>query len=220
MQVFIRSITAGSGDDIAVDFEFCGAHGSERVKCVIPISVYTEYELRKGESSCEIYDAVAHASELYTALKKGIYMLGFGSCSVSTLTSKLVAKGFSRDIARDAVSEIAKRGYIDENANAQREAERCAMKLWGANRIKAALQQKRYSSEAIENALFSLEDRDVDFDDNCKKLIASRYPKIPDDRAQMQKLVAAVCRMGYSVSQIRSACNELLSEQRRPNPYK
>jgi SOS response regulatory protein OraA/RecX len=220
MTVFLSSITAGSGDDIVITFELCGTHGSERVKCVIPIAVYTDYGLTNGECSCELYDSVAHAADVYAAFKRGIYILGFGSSSENALISKLVAKGIARDIAREAVKQIGERGYLDEAENALREAERCVEKLWGESRVKAALQQKRYSPEAIEDALFTLQDREVDFDANCKTLIASRYQKIPEDRAQMQKLVAAVCRMGYSVSQIRSACKALLAEQRRPDPYK
>ena len=222
MTLFLRSITAGSGDDVAIEFELCGTHGSERVKCVIPIEVYTECRLEKGEVACELYEAISRAADVYAAFKRGVYILGFGACSTSMLVSKLIAKGFERDIAREAAAQIKKRGYLDEASNAIREAEKCAAKLWGATRIRAALQQKRYSAEAIDNALFALEDEDraVDFDENCKRLIASRYKVIPQDRAQMQKLVAAVCRMGYSISQIRTACNELITEQRRPDPYK
>lgn len=218
--ISVSAILAGSGEDIIVELTRSGSDGEGKEKCIIPISLYTELQIKKGESSRELCELVLRESEIYSAFKRGLYILGFGFCSKNMLLSKLVQKGFDREVSRQAVDRISERGYLDECANALREAERCVAKLWGQTRIKATLQQKRYSYEAIESATFALEDGGVDFDENCKRLIASRYPHIPEDRAQMQKLIATVCRMGYSVSQIKSAAAELLCEQKKPNPYK
>lgn len=220
MAVVITSFTAGSGDEITVGFELCDGSEQSSVKHTIPISVYTELGLAKGECSTELYCRVAREAGIHAAFKRGGYILGFGACSVNMLVSKLISKGFERADARAAVERMQERGFIDEYENAAREAEKCAEKLWGESRIRAELARKRYDSEAIAQALYSLEDSGLDFDENCKKLIASRYAEIPSDRAQMQKLVAAVCRMGYSISQIKSACSLLLAEQKRPDPYK
>ncbi len=215
MRISIVSLKAGGSDEIWVGFELAEGDNICRESFLISTLAYTELGLLKGESDQEVYSAVERESNIYSAFKKGMYMLGFGACSSNMLVSKLRAKGFSTDVSRAAVERISLKGFLDENENARREAERCCQKLWGESRIRAKLCEGRYSHEAVEQALFFLEDSGVDFDANCKSLIDRRYLVIPTDRGEMQKLIAAVCRQGYTVSQIKSACGKLAAERKR-----
>ena len=214
MRLEVVSLAAGGADEITVTFEMSDGERASKVRLLLPTEAYMRLDITKGECSTELYEQAEREAETYSAYKRGLYILGYGQCSERMLISKLAAKGHQRAAAERAVEQLRSAGYIDENSSALREAERCAAKLWGESRIRAALAEKRYSGEAISNALYALEDGGLDFDENCRKLIAASYPEIPTDRAQMQKLVAAVCRKGYGVSQIKAACLAVQSERR------
>ncbi len=214
MRISVVSLTAGGSDEIRVCFELTEGDNVSKESFIISTRAYTQLEISKGESDREVYEAVEREAQIYSAFKRGMYILGFGACSKKLLVSKLCAKGFAADVSREAAERIAQRGYIDENENARREAEMCCAKHWGESRIRAKLTERRYSREAIDQALFFLEDSGVDFDENCKRLIDKRYGAIPSDRGELQKLIASVCRQGYTVSQIKGACARLSAERR------
>ena len=48
----------------------------------------------------------------------------------------------------------------------------------------------------------------MDFSLNCSKLIKKKYLPLPKDKKEMQKIIAALMRYGYSMSQIKSAVLE------------
>lgn len=214
MKITVESLCIGQSDDITVCFEL--AHGDNicKEKFVISAEAYARLGLRKGESEQSVYDSVEKEAKVYSAFKKGTYVLGFGACSKNQLVSKLRSKGFDLSVANEAVERISLRGFLDENENAKREAERCCAKLWGESRIRAKLFEKRYCKDAVEQAMFFLEDSGVDFDANCKLFIDKHYRDIPRESKELQKLVAAVCRQGYSVSQVKSACLLLTKERK------
>lgn len=214
MQISVSSIIARSGDELSVGFELVQGDNCCRQSFVISIDAYTRLGIVKGQCSRELYEAVERESSLNGAIKRGVYILSFGDCSAQMLISKLCAKGIDRQIATVAVERICDEGLLNEEESAIREAERCVAKLWGEPRIKAKLAERRYSRDAAEKAMLALEDKGVDYDALCKAYIDKKYSVMPTDRAQMQKLVAAVCRQGYTVSQIKAACSALRSERR------
>ena len=166
MQIEICSLSAAGEDEIAVSIEMRAADRSEKRRLVIPSEIYIELGLAKGECSRELYDTLEREAEIYTAYRRGLAILGYGACSKRMLTSKLISKGIDRSIAGIAVEKIESRGYIAEDASARREAERCAAKLWGESRIRAHLNSKGYGKDAVDDAMFSLEDAGVDFVEN------------------------------------------------------
>lgn len=214
MRIEVISLTAAGSDGIAVGFRLSDGENSCKESLIISIDVYTQLDIQRGECPRELYEKVESEASIFEAYRRGINVLGFGFCSRKMLVSKLRQKGYSMDIAEEAVKRIEAKDYLDEGENSLREAEKCVAKLWGEARIKGALAEKRYSVEAINAALYALEDSGVDYDANCKELIDKKYKVLPTDRVQMQKLVAAVCRYGYSVAQIKRACIKL-SEERK-----
>ena len=213
MQIEICSLCAAGEDEIAVSIEMRAADRSEKRRLVIPSETYIELGLSKGECSRELYDTLEREAEIYTAYRRGLAILGYGACSKRMLTSKLIAKGIDRSIATIAVERIEERGYIVEDASARREAERCAAKLWGESRIRAHLASKGYGKDAVDDAMFSLEDAGVDFEENCVKLVESKCKCIPTDRLALQKLIASISRYGYSLGEVKSAINTVANKK-------
>lgn len=208
MNISIASICAASGDDIAICVLVSNTDKSQREKFVISADAYTRMGLSKGEIDTDTYEALEREAGVNAAFKRAVAILGYGGCSKRALVSKLLQKGFGREYALEAAERASALGFIDDTQNACREAERCVAKLWGEARIRACLIQKGYSSSAVEQALCALEDDGVDFEENCRQLIDKKYPVIPKERAEKQKLVAALVRYGYTLSQIKSALSK------------
>lgn len=208
MEISVVSICAASGDDIAVCVLVSNGAESQREKFVISVDAYAKMGISKGEIDTDTYEALEWEAGVSSAFKRAMAILGFGSCSKRALVSKLLKKGFEREYAVAAVERADELGFIHDEQNAHREAERCVAKLWGEARIRASLIQKGYSSDVVEQALCQLEDDGVDFEENCRELIRRKYPVLPKERAELQKLIAALMRYGYTLSQIKSALNK------------
>lgn len=204
----ITSLSAQSaGEEIKVSFEITGNCQSERQNqsFVISAKQYLVLGLTKGECGTQTYDEVSRAAEVWSAVKKAITLLGYGACSEKALRAKLISKGFDKQTAEEAVSEVAARGLIHAEDDATREAHKLVSKLWGKKRIVAALYEKGYSADAVSAAMYALEDSGVDYVGNCRCLLEKRYGKIPSDTPSRQKLFAAMQRYGYSIAEIKQA---------------
>ena len=177
----------------------------QRETFVVSPRLVADLRLRTGVCDTACYDAVSRGSEVGAAVKKGLYLLGYGSCSERTLVRKLASKGFSQQIAREAVSEIERRGYLNEDADALREAQRCVAKRWGQRRIAAALMSKGFAQESIQRALYTLEDQGVDYVELCAERIQSKAERIPRDPDDRRKMIASLQRNGFSMSEIQEA---------------
>ena len=219
MQIAVTSVAASGADDILVGVEMRDREHLQKERFLISTELYADLQISKGECSRELYELLESESKIYAAYKRGLYVLGFGACSEKMLVSKLVAKGFEREASRIAAERIRERGFLSEENNARREAERLAAKLWGETRIRAQLCSKGYDSDSVDDALFALEDSGVDFEDNCIKLVESKCKakKLPSDRSELQKLIASVMRYGYSASQVKHALSQISS--RKPSIY-
>ena len=205
MLIEILSLTAAGEHEIFVSFKLTGAEGSECKRFLISDVAYIELGLQRGESTREQYEQVEYESEVYVAYKRGLAILGFGGCSERMLASKLINKGIEKKIALRAVARLRDKGFVNERENACREAERTAVKLWGESRIRAHLRSRGYRDESVDAAMFFLEDGGVDFDKNCIAVVESKCKHLPQDKLVLQKLIASVCRYGYSFAQVKSA---------------
>ena len=208
MLIKITSLYAmNAGEEMGITFEVTSDDGlhTEKQTFVISSKQYLLFDISKGECGTELYDTVARAARVWQAVRRGVSLLGYGACSEKALRSKLVMKGFDRDIAADAVEELVSMGLIRPNDDAFREAQRLAAKLLGKRRIVAGLYEKGYSAEAVAAAMNLLEDEGIDYVRNCRELIRKRYGGIPDSIAEKRKLYSALQRYGYSLSEIKDA---------------
>ena len=215
MTVSVLSISARGENEIAVTFEISQGELSDRESFLLSAKAYADLGISLGECDTECYDRVAEAAELYRVVKKGLSLLSFSRCSKKALVRKLVLKGFSKESAARAADELLLEGYIDEYADALREAEIGVSKLWGENRIRASLYEKGYPDEAISAAMYSLEDNGVDFSEICAERLERTADSIPDAPKEKQKLVASLMRYGFSTSQIRDAFREFSDKTKK-----
>jgi SOS response regulatory protein OraA/RecX len=215
MQIFITSIAASGNDDIAVSLEIREGEQIQRERFVVSAEVYASLGISKGECDRELYDLLEGEARICAAYKRALYILGYGSCSMRAMVSKLVAKGFDKTDASVAVERLESRGLLVEESNARREAERCAAKLWGETRIASHLRSKGYSGESVKDALFALEDNGVDFEANCLKLVESKCHggALPSERSELQKLIASVMRYGYSSGEVKHALSQIANRK-------
>ena len=160
----------------------------------------------------ELYEAAEREEALEQAVERGLRILGCGGISQRALENRLTQKGVKRQLAKEAAERLAQRGYLNENAQALREAERCVGKLWGPRRIEASLRSKGYSSEVVQRAMYALEGEGTDFVHLCAERIRGQKQEPPREPRERQKWMAALSRYGFSGSEIREALRLLKQE--------
>ena len=208
MTVTITSISALSGGaEIALSVRISEGERFETRTLVLLARQYAELRPEKGDIDCDRFELLLAESEICSAVKRGMNILGFGASSEKNLVLKLRSRGFSRDAATSAARYLSELGYIKETDDALREAQKCLRKLWGRRRIASALCEKGYTKEAVSAALDEL--RDVDFAGNCAELIETRFRGLPENGDDRRKLVASLTRYGYSSTEIKEAFGRL-----------
>ena len=205
MTVTILSLSARGSEEIGVTFELRSGEHAQKETFLISAALLADLRLQVGESNQACYDAVCRGAELCRAMKRGLSILGYGSCSETTLCRKLTAKGFDREIAAEAVRELSQGGYLNGGEDALREAERCVAKYWGKRRIAATLFSKGYASDHVRDALDTLEDEGVDYAMLCAQRIRRQVGVVPSEPVARRKLIASLERYGFTASEIRDA---------------
>ncbi|MBO7310588.1 MAG: regulatory protein RecX [Clostridia bacterium] len=208
MRISICSLyTMSAGEETGVTFECVSDDGfhSSKSTFVISSKQYLTLGLSRGDCSAELYDTVAYSAEIWSAVRRGVSILGYGACSEKALRSKLVMKGFSKEVASDAVEYLVGMGLVRPIEDALCEARKLASRLWGKRRIVSGLYEKGYSAEAVGFALASLEDEGVDYIGNCCELIRKRYSASIEDASERRKAFSALARYGYSLSEIKES---------------
>ena len=212
MTVSVVSVSARGKDEVSVSFEIRQGEAVQRESFLIGAAALADMYIAVGECSRETFDAVSLAAEQYAALKAGLSMLSYGAYSKKALCRKLTQRGFSRQIAAETADTLSALGYIDETADAFREAQRAVAKLWGKRRIYAHLLEKGYSEEAIHSAICSLEDEGVDFSELCADRLRQMGRDISRDPKEKQRLIASLMRYGFSMSEIKTAVKSICEE--------
>ncbi|MBQ7384642.1 MAG: regulatory protein RecX [Clostridia bacterium] len=204
MTVSVTSVSAlNGGSEILLSVCISDGEHSEKRQLVLLSRQYAELRPEKGEISEERFDELSHAADICAAVKRGMNILGYGASSKKNMRLKLRSKGFSPEVSETAAEYLEELGYINEESDAEREAERCVGKYWGRRRIAAALYEKGYCEAAVRGAIDSLEA--VDFEGRCVSLIEKKFRALPEDANGRKKLFAALLRYGYSPSEIKNA---------------
>ena len=209
MTIIVTSLSVHAKDEIAVSVEISDGEHTQRERLIISSAQCAELGIIQGEIDRDIYDSILYSSKVHTAVRQGLSILSYGTCSERALVRKLISRGNTHEIAENALNELRESGYISEDSDAAREAERGAIKLWGRMRITAALREKGYSDASIKYALSHLRSSGVDFVENCAILISRKWGEIPSDQNERRKMIAAVMRYGYSTDEIRAACKRI-----------
>ena len=134
------------------------------------------------------------------ARNRGMELLNYRPMSCQELQSKLTQKGETPEAAGAAVDWLQEHGFLDDARYAAQVVRHYAGKGYGEGRIRQELRRRGISRELWDEALRLAPDPD----DKLDAFIASRL-KDPGDRAQVQKIGAALFRRGYSWEEIRAA---------------
>lgn len=157
----------------------------------------------------ETYDKISLLAEKTSALKEGSRIIGGADRSVREVARKLKTKKFSDEAVKFALSVLKQNGYLDEEANCQRIAEReLRSKHHGKRRILSYLLSHGYAGEAAEAAVNGISDEE--YRDALRYTIERKFPNIAHaDRPEQQKSIAALMRLGFDVSEILGIIKEM-----------
>lgn len=168
------------------------------------------YRLSSADTvSREIYEMLCADSERCEAVTKALRALSASTLSYGALNFKLKQSGFSDDAIRAATAIIRKRGLIDEESDASAIAEKMARsKGRGPARIKAELQKKGYSPSVAENAARSVP---VEiYEEALRRALRSKcVGGIPTEKAERDRIIASLVRLGFSTGMIFSSMREI-----------
>ena len=168
------------------------------------------YHLTSADAvSADVFHMIRADSERCEAVTKALRALTASTLSYGALNAKLKQSGFSEDAVRAAVAIVRKRGLINEEADAADIAEKMARsKGRGPARIKAELQKKGYSSSVASAAAGSVP-QEI-YEEALRKSLHSKCKgRVPEDKAERDRLTASLVRLGFSTGMIFSAMNEL-----------
>ena len=212
ISVFVQN----EGKEVQLEVELRQGENSDRRIFRMPRSIFESFGISEGEITREDMTEIMDADERYKALKRAFDIVAYGRNSRKVLEDKLRHRGFSPQIAHDIAEYMKNHGYLDEDEDASREVDVCVRKLWGSKRILMHLHQKGYDTETISAAKKYMET--IDFVDVCVKLVREKYKTLPKDDAERQKVIAALIRHGFSMSEIKAAA-KIIEYYRLPGDF-
>lgn len=199
LSVFVQN----EGKEVQLEIELRQGENSDRRIFKMPKSIFESIGVCEGEITRESMTEIMDADERYKALKRAFDIISYGRNSKKVLEDKLRHRGFSPEICHDIAEYMKNHGYIDEDEDANREVDLCVKKLWGSRRILMHLHQKGYDSSTINAAKEYMDT--IDFVDVCVKLVRTKYRTLPKEESERQKVIAAIIRHGFSMSEIKAA---------------
>lgn len=199
----VSCLLVREGKEVEITVETSEVYKMNTYRYTLSREAWVRLGLAEGEISREDMKELLYEEEKYRATKKAFDILAFGRNSARTLALKLRHRNFSPRIA-DEVSELLKeKGYIREDEDVVREAEACVKKHWGMRRILMHLHQKGYDNDAMNVAKEYL--AEMDFVEVCAELIREEFGTLPKDEKERNRVIAAVVRYGYSMTEIKNA---------------
>ena len=131
---------------------------------------------------------------------RAMELLSYRPMSGKELRDKLVQKGEAEEDAEAAVLWLTEHRFLDDARYAGMVVRHYAGKGYGAGRIQQELRRRGVPRELWVEALEDLPAAE----DKLDRFLASRL-RDPGDRAQVQKVSAALVRRGFSWEEIRAA---------------
>lgn len=204
LTITVRSLRAQrDGSEILVGVVLENGEHREQKSLLLTVEQYYELKPVRGVISEELYDRLEEASTLCRAIRCGENLLSYGANSAQMLSQKIVRHGFRRDVAMSAAQKLQEMGLIDEESDMRREIEKCLQKLWGSKRIQSHLWSRGFGNNVMASLPSYLEE--IDFAANCAALIRKHYGEVPEEVDAQKRMIASLCRYGYSLTEIREA---------------
>lgn len=207
----VKGISRRADSTVLISVEVSNESGRELVEFILIDALFEELMIERGDEIGEILPSLDHYSSVTAAYSSALSSFAYVQSSLKALYRKLIMKGFSKDVSREAIDIIRERGFVDEEAIALRRAELMIEKLWGRSRILKKLFEEGFPSEVIESVSDFLDG--VDFADKCRSVILKKYTCIPEERKEREKMYAALLRLGYSSADIRGAISRISEKE-------
>lgn len=217
MKTIIEKITPiREGEAVIVSLSLSDGVHEEKCKHEIATDLFFDmgFSMSAGDGiviNQSQYEMLADAAELTSAIKKGADLIGFAQNTKKSLVSKLIHRGFSKDISVRAADYLENVGYINEREQAEELfADLAERRLYGPSRIRNELYKKGFSEDVINVTMQT----ELDFDEILAERIR-RTVNLSDfaDKAKRQKEIASLMRYGFSVGNIKNALIILKDEQ-------
>lgn len=148
------------------------------------------------------------ATELETAKKRAMYLLGGRDYSRKELLDKLL-KNYSREICEEAVRQMEEYGYLDDRRYADKLARKFVeVRKYGKSRAKMMMIQKGLGPSIADEALsrYSADDMVEEITAIIEKKYMDRLSADGNEgMKEMQKVMAALARRGYGYEDIKKA---------------
>ncbi|MBE6854849.1 MAG: regulatory protein RecX [Ruminococcus sp.] len=172
-----------------------------------------DFGLRTGlELTEEKLEEICEAAEFRRAYQRALYLLDLRAHTYYELFQKL-SKHYPREICRKVCDRLSELQIINDRACAQSYARQFVeIKKYGLRRAAMELRHRGLSEVLIQDALAPYHDNvDERLSDVLKKKYARRLTD-PTDRAEIEKVKAALVRRGYGFSEINSAIKAYFEE--------
>ena len=163
-----------------------------------------------GALDAACFELLCHEDEIYRAMCVGMRVLSGADASAAQLRHKLRTKGFSEELAAKVSALLEARGYVNEERGALFECEKELRRLRGDRRILAELRAKGYGDKALAAVRERLAEEDGAA--RCRALLRKKRITVPGDPKELNKLIAALVRYGYTSSEIRRALQVEIEE--------
>lgn len=164
---------------------------------------FDRFDIDEGERIDDKHFVKLREENLFdNARRQAFALLSYGENNKKMLISKLIDRGFSKELSQNVADYMEHRGYIDEEKQMGLLLETYLKKKFGKIKITRELISKGYKREAVAKFVQD-EFPKIDFAANCAWIIEHKYSPIPKDQGEVKKMIASLMNYGYSISDIK-----------------
>ena len=201
MRAVITALRQTSPERVSIELE-----GGEEIKATLGLTAELRLFVGKILEEAEL-ESLRSSASLALCKNRALELLSYRPMSAKELRDKLTQKGESPEAAQAAADWLIAQGLLDDARYGGMVVRHYAGKGYGAGRIRQELQRRGVPREYWEDAMAELPEPE----DKLDAFLTSRL-KDPKDRAQVQKVSAALLRRGFSWEEIRSALARFRAE--------
>lgn len=198
-----RKSLYGLQTDVELDPKLYGADSDPTGLIALDISTCDEYGLKNGmEITDEFLSKVIEASHYNRAKKRALWYLERGDVSKKQLIEKL-KRAFPASAAQKAADRMEELGLIDD----RRYAEMLANSLVNTKKVSPKMAAYMMTAKGIERDLAGemTEAIEVDEVELIKSIIERKYIGKLGTEKELNRVINALARRGFSFSDIRTA---------------
>ncbi len=166
---------------------------------------YARFDIKEGDTIDDKHFLKIREEMIFdNARRHAFSILSYGENNKRSLIQKLRQKGYSLEVCENIALYMEHRGYIDEKKQIGLLCDTYLRKKFGKLKIKSELIQKGYNREDVEEYV-SKHLADVNFAENCAYIIENKYFPLPKDPKELAKMMGALMKYGYTISDIKEA---------------